>query len=259
MRYPTNWISITTGFHQGKSLDFGYCSHKYQNIYSIADGTILRAEIQKDGCKVIFIKHESGIVSCYGHLDSFAVKKGDKVILGQKIGTMGQTGTCDGMHLHLGIYSKEKADLGFNKKGLYGNADIDPFEVLFVYKDQDASKVKSPYKELLKYADNKEIWKVGTYRLLEIKSVRKSHNLGLNEYKVYELKNRKKYKWEQSELDKLVSQKPNDKAKWKKNSVLPITEIYNENGRIWGKYGAYGSDWVVLCNITGKPQAERIS
>ena len=56
----------------------------------------------------------------------------------------------------------------------------------------------------------------------------------------------------------LVSQKDNDKAKLNAGSVLQIVEIYDENGRIWGKYGYYGSDWVVLCNINGTPQSRRL-
>ena len=89
MRYPVNYISITQGYHQGKSLDFGWCSHKYQNIMSVADGVVLKTEKQKTGGNCIFVKHDDGIVSLYGHLDTMVVKKGQKVSLGQKIGTMG--------------------------------------------------------------------------------------------------------------------------------------------------------------------------
>lgn len=246
MRYPVNYIAITYGYHFGKSIDFGYCSHKYQDIMSIADGKVLKTEIQKDGCKVIFIKHDSGIVSCYGHLDSFLVKKGQKVILGQKIGTMGQSGNCTGMHLHLGIYSKEKADIGFNKKGLYGNADIDPFSVLYVYKGQDTSEVKDPYKSLLKFYDDKEVWKAGDYKLLYEKAVRKSHNLGNNIQIVGLMKAAKPY---------LTSQNFFDKAILKSGTDCKIESIYDEDGRIWGAFGKY---WIVLCNIDGTPQAKRI-
>lgn len=249
MRYPVNYIAITQGYHQGKSLDFGYCFHKYQDIMSVADGKVLRTEIQKDGCKVIFIQHESGIVSCYGHLDSFAVKKGQKVYLGQKIGIMGATGKCDGMHLHFGLYSKEKADVGFkpnNKNGLYGTADIDPFSELYVYEGQDTSKCKEEYKKLFKYYDDKEVWKAGDYVLLFDKAVRKSHNLGNNIQIVGLMKAAKPY---------CTSQKFFDKAILKSGTECKIDGIYDENGRIWGAFGKY---WIVLCNIDGTPQARRV-
>lgn len=100
-------------------------------------------------------------------------------------------------------------------------------------------------------------WIPGKYQLTKSKSVRKSHNLGLNEYKVKEL-TKPGEDWTKKELNMLVSQRPNDKAKFNEGVILDIVQIYNENGRIWGKYGNYGSDWVVLCNITGEPQAKKI-
>ena len=256
-RYPINWISITQGFHTGKSLDFGWCSHKYQDIMSIADGTVIRTEKQTTGGNCIFIQHNTGIVSLYAHLDKITVKKGQKVSLGEKIGTMGATGKVTAMHLHFGIYSKSKADKGFNKNGLYGNADINPFEVLYVYPNQDATKVNVAYQPKLKYYKGEQTWEKGTYRLLKDKAVRKSHNLGMNEFRVKELKEPPE-NWTKKELNMLVSQKDNAKAKLAAKSELQIVEIYKEGSRIWGKYGAYGSDWVVLCNIDGTAQAERI-
>lgn len=100
-------------------------------------------------------------------------------------------------------------------------------------------------------------WIPGKYQLTKSKSVRKSHNLGLNEYKVKEL-TKPGEDWTKKELNMLVSQRPNDKAKFNEGVILDIVQIYNENGRIWGKYGKYGSDWVVLCNIDGTPQSKKI-
>lgn len=245
-RYPVNYISITKGYHQGKSLDFGYCSHKYQDIMCIGDGKVLRVETQKTGGNCIFVKHESGIVSLYAHLDSMVVKKGQKVTLGQKIGTMGESGQVTGMHLHFGLYSKSKADKGFNSNGLYGNADLDPFTFLYVYEGQDVSKCKEEYKKLFKYYDDKEVWKAGDYVLIYDKAVRKSHNLGNNIQIVGLMKVAKPY---------LTSQKFFDKAILKSGTECKIDSIYDENGRIWGAFGKY---WIVLCNIDGTPQAKRI-
>lgn len=247
MRYPVNYISITQGYHQGKSLDFGYCGHKYQDVMTCADGVVLKTETQKTGGKCIFIQHTKGEVSLYAHLNTIEVKKGQKVSLGQKIGTMGETGVVSGMHLHFGLYSKSKADKGFNSKGLYGNSDLDPFTFLYVYNGQDTSKVKSPYKELLKFYDDKEVWKAGDYVLLYDKAVRKSHNLGLNVAKIEDL---------QLPTRKYCTQPKNLKAKaiLKKGSECKIDGIYDENGRIWGAFGKF---WIVLCNVDGTPQSKR--
>lgn len=258
MRYPVNYIAITCGYHTGKSLDFGYCGHKYQDIMSVADGVVLRTEKQKTGGNCIFIQHDKGIVSLYAHLDTMIVKKGQKVTLGQKIGTMGATGGIYNaktkkydpvpMHLHLGLYSKEKAGKGFNANGLHGNADLDPFALLYVYKGQDTSKCQYPFKELLKYYDDKAVWKAGDYILLKNKKVRKSHNLGFNVAKIKELR----------PATRKYCTNPNNKnaeAILRKDVVCKIDAIYDENGRIWGAFGQF---WIVLCNIDGTPQARKV-
>lgn len=251
MRYPINWISITQGHHQGKSLDFGWCGHRYQDVMTIDDGFVLRSETQITGGNCIFIQHSNGVVSHYGHLDKMVVKTGDKVKIGQKIGTMGQTGTAaTAMHLHFGLYSKAKAEKGFNKNGLYGNADLDPFTYLYVYPNQDASKINVTFKNKIQYYKKGEEWSTGTYELTKAKYVRKSPKVSNNRFRVKELK-QKPENWTKKELNMLVSQKDNDYAKLNIGAKLQIVKISKENSNIWGKYGNYGNDWVCLCDITG--------
>jgi len=51
--------------------------------------------------KIIILDHGNGISSGYLHLSKFLVKRGDKVMRGQKIGIAGETGATDAIHLHL--------------------------------------------------------------------------------------------------------------------------------------------------------------
>jgi len=96
-----------------------------------------------------------------------------------------------------------------------------------------------------------DIYTKGVYKLLFNKCLRKNHNLGNNIYKVIECnKTIEPY---------LVNKKANDKAELKKGSEVRITNIYNENGRIWGKLNFTKPYWIVLQNKDGSAQANRIS
>jgi hypothetical protein len=51
----------------------------------------------------VTIQHECGLRTLYAHLDSIAVVKGEEVIQGEQIGTLGNTGRSDGAHLHFEV------------------------------------------------------------------------------------------------------------------------------------------------------------
>lgn len=79
------------------------------NIIAAASGTVTRVVT---GCvssgnrscggglgNAVYIKHDDGTETRYGHLYSVSVTSGSKVIQGQVIGKMGNTGTSTGTHL----------------------------------------------------------------------------------------------------------------------------------------------------------------
>lgn len=246
MIYPVNRIAITQGYHKGKSLDFGWhkAEEKNQDVIACDDGVIYLIQKQTTGGNVVYIKHNGGVVSAYAHLKSICVKKGKKVALGQKIGTMGKSGKASGEHLHFGLYSKGK--------NLGGNADLDPFKYCLVYPNQKVyNGTQEKYGNQIKYLDDGKVWDKGTYKLLYDKCLRKNHSVGLNTYKVKECpKTFKPY---------LTSTKPNDIAKVKKGSDVNIKEIFDEKGRIWGAViSGKTKYWLVLCNRDGTPQAAKL-
>lgn len=73
-------------------------------VLAMADGTVLFAEEQYYSGNAVWIDHGQGVLSMYGHLSKFSVKKGDTVKQGQKIGEVGATGRVTGPHLHLSLY-----------------------------------------------------------------------------------------------------------------------------------------------------------
>ena len=93
-------------FHSG--LDFAAAAGT--PVLSCSDGTVVLAAT---GFKLhgncVAVDHGQGVVSFYIHLKTIAVKVGQHVESGQKLGTVGQTGRANGPHLHFSIYVNKVA------------------------------------------------------------------------------------------------------------------------------------------------------
>lgn len=79
-------------------------------VCSVCDGTVLVSQIITDKSNLtwqwgnyVAVQSNDGTVHYYCHLASRAVKKGDKVKKGQRIGIMGNTGYSFGAHLHFEV------------------------------------------------------------------------------------------------------------------------------------------------------------
>lgn len=85
-------------------------------VCSVCDGTVLSSQIITDKSNrtwewgnYVSVQASDGTVIYYCHLASRAVKKGDKVKRGQRIGIMGNTGYSFGAHLHFEVRRNGKA------------------------------------------------------------------------------------------------------------------------------------------------------
>ncbi|MEA2062729.1 MAG: M23 family metallopeptidase [Gemmatimonadota bacterium] len=78
-------------------------------VRATATGEVIFAGKQKFWGNSVFIKHINGMVSKFGHLKSYSVSRGDKVIRGDLIGEMGMSGRSTGPHLHYQIEIGEQA------------------------------------------------------------------------------------------------------------------------------------------------------
>ncbi|MBO5946579.1 MAG: M23 family metallopeptidase [Alphaproteobacteria bacterium] len=58
---------------------------------------------------LIIIQHDDGWMTVYAHMDSMVVRRGARVSVGQKIGTVGKTGKVDSPQLHFEIRKGTKA------------------------------------------------------------------------------------------------------------------------------------------------------
>lgn len=151
LRYPVNYIAITTYFKKGvhNGLDLGWNSKhggKNQPIYATGDGKVVsikdKDKTGKSWGNYVKIYHGNKIYTLYAHLkDGIKVKKGQKVKMGDLLGHMGNTGKAAGNHLHYEYY----------KGGASTSYRVDPEKYTYVYSDQVVSKNSSATKGL-KYA-----------------------------------------------------------------------------------------------------------
>jgi murein DD-endopeptidase MepM/ murein hydrolase activator NlpD len=73
-------------------------------------GTVVYAGNELRGFgNLVLLKHEDGFVTAYAHLDKIEVSKGDTVARGQRVGTVGRTGSVSEPQLHFELRRGAKA------------------------------------------------------------------------------------------------------------------------------------------------------
>ena len=106
--WPTSQPSCTTSpfgwrwgkFHYGLDISCTGCGSP---IYAANNGTVEVATYHPTNGNWIVINHNNGYYSVYAHLSSLNVVVGQVVQMGDRIGSMGQTGYAFGCHLHFSI------------------------------------------------------------------------------------------------------------------------------------------------------------
>ena len=118
--YPVSGAKLSS--HFGWRHDpFGSGARLYHGALdlSVAKGTPIKAAMDGEVLitvsldrvygNFIIIGHSGGFSTMYAHLDTFSVKKGDRVIQGAGIGTVGNTGRSTGPHLHFAVFKNNRA------------------------------------------------------------------------------------------------------------------------------------------------------
>lgn len=98
--YRTHPISAQYRLHAGMDIAGS------GPISAVADGTVVAATYQSGWGNYVKIDHGNGLQTLYAHMadGSTNVSVGDEVSQGDTIGTMGQTGSATGVHLHFEVY-----------------------------------------------------------------------------------------------------------------------------------------------------------
>jgi murein DD-endopeptidase MepM/ murein hydrolase activator NlpD len=104
---PIDGARLTSGFgarwgtfHYG--IDLAAPMHTPE--YAAADGVVLRAGSASGFGLAVYILHESGDVTVYGHMDEILVEPGQYVDAGETIALLGNRGQSTGPHLHFEVH-----------------------------------------------------------------------------------------------------------------------------------------------------------
>ena len=96
---------ITEKLHNHSGIDLP--QPMYTPVYATADGIVNRIVYQPAGLGLaVYLRHESGYVTVYGHLVDHGVEVGEFVERGQQIARVGSSGISTGPHLHYAVLER---------------------------------------------------------------------------------------------------------------------------------------------------------
>jgi murein DD-endopeptidase MepM/ murein hydrolase activator NlpD len=76
----------------------------YTPMYSAGDGVVVKAGSAAGFGLAVYIRHDNGDVTVYGHMEVIKVVTGQRVTAGQEIALVGSRGFSTGPHLHFEVY-----------------------------------------------------------------------------------------------------------------------------------------------------------
>ncbi|MBF4549364.1 M23 family metallopeptidase [Pseudoclavibacter sp. VKM Ac-2888] len=109
---------VGSSFHRGVDIQGIEGS---ASIFAIAAGTVTESAYGSGAGNYVTVQHDNGVSTSYWHMVAPSpLKVGDKVKAGQQLGTVGDTGSSFGGHLHLETYDQagEKVNPVTTLKGM---------------------------------------------------------------------------------------------------------------------------------------------
>ncbi len=98
-------IRKVRSFHHGVDI----ASPRGTPILAVADGQVTFSGRKRGYGRVIDIRHRDGLVTRYAHNNANLVKEGQDVQKGQKIATVGSSGSATGPHVHFEVLREGKS------------------------------------------------------------------------------------------------------------------------------------------------------
>jgi murein DD-endopeptidase MepM/ murein hydrolase activator NlpD len=92
-------------FHSGLDM----AAFERAPVVATSPGTVVFAGVRSGYGYTVEIDHGHGFKTRYGHLRDIQVQRGDRVAIGQRIGSMGSTGRSTATHLHYEVWFRGRA------------------------------------------------------------------------------------------------------------------------------------------------------
>jgi lipoprotein NlpD len=104
---PLNGI-ISSAFNEEKQhFGIDLTAASKDNVIATLDGTVIYAGFDPNYGNVIFLQHKNDFISIYKHNDILLKEVGDRVVAGEAIAIVGNTGELStGPHLHFELWHK---------------------------------------------------------------------------------------------------------------------------------------------------------
>jgi len=104
-------------FHSGLDL----AAFERAPVVATSPGTVSFAGVKSGYGYVVEVDHGHGFRTRYGHLRDIQVSRGERVAIGQRIGSMGSTGRSTGTHLHYEVWFRGRTvdPINFLRAGRY--------------------------------------------------------------------------------------------------------------------------------------------
>jgi len=97
--YGPRWGSHHNGIDIGANLG--------TPIFSATDGVVINAGAASGFGQWVRVQQDDGTITVYGHVDTYIVNEGDRVVAGQQIATVGSRGQSTGPHLHFEVWDTD--------------------------------------------------------------------------------------------------------------------------------------------------------
>jgi murein DD-endopeptidase MepM/ murein hydrolase activator NlpD len=92
-------------FHSGLDM----AAFERAPVVATSPGTVVFAGVRSGYGNCVEIDHGHGFKTRYGHLRDIQVQRGERVVIGQRVGSMGSTGRSTATHLHYEVWFRGRA------------------------------------------------------------------------------------------------------------------------------------------------------